>query len=83
MNQIQKLLVTMNSCSGLDERPVEEVSVVGDEDVRLHVQDVVEELLQQADLVLKKSIDEKSLCRKNDLPKSLLPTSIIASGNAK
>ncbi len=42
----------MNSCSGFNEGPVEEVSVVSDKDVWLHVQDVVEELLQQADLVL-------------------------------
>ena len=54
MNEVRDKRVTVNGCSGFDEGPVEEVSVVGDEDVRLHVQDVVEELLQQADLVLVK-----------------------------
>ena len=54
MNQVRNKRVTVNGRSGFDEGPVEEVSVVGDEDVRLHVQDVVEELLQQADLVLVK-----------------------------
>jgi hypothetical protein len=43
----------VNSGSGLDERPIEEISVVGDKDVRLHVQDVVEKLLKHAQLVLK------------------------------
>ena len=46
---------TVNCRSGLDEGPIEEVSVVGDENVRLDVQDVVEELLQEAQLILKNS----------------------------
>ena len=51
----------MNSGSGLDERPIEEVSVVGDKDVRLHVQDVVEKLLKHAQLVLKNRVTRLSL----------------------
>ena len=47
---------TVNCRSGLDERPIEEVSVVGYENVRLDVKDVVEELLQEAQLILKKLI---------------------------
>ena len=43
----------MHSGPCLDKRPIEKVSVVGDKDVRLHVQDMVEELLQKAQLVLK------------------------------
>ena len=41
----------MDRGSGLDERPVEEVSVVGDEYVRFDVKNVIEELLQQTQLV--------------------------------
>jgi hypothetical protein len=43
----------MNCRSGLNKGPIEEVSVVSNEDVRFDVENVVEEFLQKAQLVLK------------------------------
>jgi len=60
-----KFVPTMHCRPGLDEGPVEEVSVIGNEDVRLHVQDVVEKLLQQAHFVLQRGqqVGKPSLSR--------------------
>ncbi len=51
----------VNGGPGLHERPVEEVAVVGDENVRPHVQNVIEEALEQLALVRLVEHDEGAL----------------------
>ncbi len=51
----------VNGSPGLHERPVEEVAVVGDKDVRPHVQNVIEEALEQLALVRLVEHDEGTL----------------------
>ncbi len=51
----------VNGGPGLHERPVEEVAVVGDENVRPHIENVIEEALEQLALICLVEHDEGSL----------------------